>query len=240
MTRKPSLVDYLWAMALSIFAVSATAQDTRIISLVFNEELVWTNTVTNTYCGLEWTPNLQYPWQAVAAEPPFWNIQVTQTVMTVANFGNLSNLWDQIRFLSTMVGDPAEGVFLRIVASTNQLDPQYVTNGLRVVNCSTGDISNVVLSAAIPVELGTLQPNAASSWVEASIQWPRPGSGSNIVMSLPSNDWSLSFTQNGTNRTVSSGIFPYGPAVKQVSLVVSNDATYWKPDWLSFERKLTY
>lgn len=60
------------------------------------------------------------------------------------------------------------------------------------------------------------------------------------MMILPSNDWSLSFTQNGTNRTVSGGVFPYGPAVKQVSLVVSNDATYWKPDWLFFERKLTY
>lgn len=227
-------------MMFFLFVANATAQDTRIISFVCNEELVWTNTVTNTYCGLEWTLNLQYPWQAVAAEPPFWNIQATQTVMTVANFGNLSNLWDQIRFLSTMFGDPAEGVFLRTVTSTNQLDPQFVTNSLRVVNHSTGDISNVIISAATPIELGTISPNASSQWTEVSTQWPRPGSGSNIVMSLLSNDWSLSFTQNGTNRTVSGGVFTFGPASKQVSLVVSNDATYWEPTWLPFARKLTY
>lgn len=227
-------------MVLCLFVANATAQDTRIISFVCNEELVWTNTATNTYCGLEWTSNLQYPWQAVAAEPPYWNIQATQTVMGAANFGNLSNLWEQASFLSAMVGDPVQGVFLRIVASTNQLDPQYVTNSLRVVNHSTGDISNTVLSAATPIEFGTILPNTSSAWALVSTQWPRPGSGSNIVMSLPSNDWSLSFTQTGTNRTVSGGVFPYGPAVKQVSLVVSNDATYWKLDWLSFERKLTY
>lgn len=155
MTLMPSLVDYLWAMALSLFAVSATAQDTRIISFVCNEELVWINTATNTYCGLEWTSNLQYPWQAVAAEPPYWNIQATQTVMAVANIGNLSNLWEQASFLSAMVGDPVQGVFLRIVASTNQLDPQYVTNSLRVVNHTMGVISNTVFAAAIPVEFGT-------------------------------------------------------------------------------------
>lgn len=241
MQAKTSMVTRcLWAMVLLVFAGGANAQDTRIVTFKYGEELVWTNTVTNAYCGVEWTSHLQYPWQAVAAEAPYWNIPATQTVMAVANFGNLTNLWDQIRFLSTMVGDPIEGVFLRIVSSPNQLGPQYVTNSLSVVNNSASDLSNVVLSAATSIPLGTLTPNSSSQWIEVAVQWPKTGSGSNIVMSLSSNDWALSFTQNGTNRTVSGGVFPYGPAVRLVSLAVSNDATCWKPVWLPFERMLNY
>jgi hypothetical protein len=40
------------------------------------------------------------------------------------------------------------------------------------------------------------------------------------------------------NENDSSDVFPFGPAQKNIFLVVSNAATYWKPEWLEFEREL--
>ena len=231
------------AIFLILVATSTSGQDTQIISFKYGDELVWTNSMTNTYCGVEWSSNLRYTWQALSAEPPYWDILATQSVMSVAQFGSLTNLWEQVQVLGQAVGDPAAGMFFRIASSTNRLGPRFATNTFRVVNSSSSVLSNVVLSAGQSGGgvIDTVLPGTTSQWVDVSIQWPAPASQTNIApMVIPSADWSLSFTQDGAVRSVSDNIFPFGPAQKNIFLVVSNAATYWKPGWLTFERELKY
>lgn len=58
------------------------AQQTRILSLEQNGVLTWSNSQIHAYCGLEFTEQLPAGWES--APSPYWNMWVTNPVMSVA------------------------------------------------------------------------------------------------------------------------------------------------------------
>lgn len=94
----------IFSILILLMLTISYAQQTRILSLSHEGILCWTNSQMNTYCGIEYTEDLKDNW--APAPPPFWNIPVTNSVMSV----NLP--------LSEI---EAATMFLRVVSSTNQL-----------------------------------------------------------------------------------------------------------------------
>ncbi len=91
------------ALAGAVFS-PLQAQDSRILSVAPDGTIIWTNSQTNAYCGIESSETLDDDWSA--APPPYWNLPVTNPVMSAVL------PIPEIEFAA---------LFLRIASSTNPL-----------------------------------------------------------------------------------------------------------------------
>lgn len=101
MQALPRLLAVLWTLV--AFSTGRT-QETRILSFERNGTLTWTNSATNVYCGFELTEQLPGDW--ASAPVPYWNILVTNPVMSVT-----------VPLAQIQSGT----LFLRLTSSTNPL-----------------------------------------------------------------------------------------------------------------------
>ena len=99
---------------LILFPIASTAQHCGITSFQGDGTLTWTNSVSNLYCGVEYTEQLDGYWKE--APSGLWNIWTTGLVGTV-----------QVPL--SEIEDPT--MFFRIVCSTNLLGDYYdLSNGI--------------------------------------------------------------------------------------------------------------
>jgi hypothetical protein len=194
--------------------------------------------------------NLNYTWLAMGSEPPLWNVLVTQQVSSIHVEGNvLSSIWDQVQVLGQALNDPPQGMFFRIVTSTEPLGLQSLANGLYVMNSSTSVLSNVTfgekhLGGYNPTtNIGHLAQSETSQVFKVWEVWNPAGGGSTVPMASPTpvqEGWYVSYDQNGSNRVAEGSVLPFGPTEMNVILTVSNSAVTVKPDWLTISWTLNY
>ena len=207
---------------------------------------VWSNRISNLFCGLQWTYNLGYEWLAVGNTAPFWNQQSTQMESRV-EWRDINAVFEQLSVVRSNLGDSGNGVFFRVVSSQDPLDSQNITNSINVVNVGTDVLSNITIGIRdtygdVPyAEWLALNPGATSDVVRVWFPWITGNSiSSNITAMMTSTGWYASYNQAGTNRTLVMPLIPFGPAEKTVFLIVNDDSGMVKTLWNQFVKKISY
>jgi len=188
--------------------------------------LTWSNRQVNTYCDIEWLCNLNHEWIPCGS-----NLQATQAVSSV-DISGFQLLLPQIQWLlrNAPDGTPA-GLFFRVVASEQPIQPRSFTNALRLVNVSTSVLTSITFGlkeggASVPltnfpavVQMATT--DVVRVW--SPFPWPPP----NVIGPMGDigeiqDGWYVSYGHDGSNRVFQLQVLPFGPVEKNILLTVSN------------------
>jgi hypothetical protein len=164
-------------VGLALLVMVCVAQQTVILFLKHDGTLTWSNSMTNVYCGLEAKDELAGYW--CPAPPPFWNILVTNRVMSV---------------VIPMGENEGEQLFVRLVSSTNRLT-EYVydvaSNGIpRFVGADYIELAKITRISRFRSGIGHdysddfescrsmkhyFQPDGSVDWAKIQIRAPVAG-----------------------------------------------------------------
>ena len=170
------------------FATTITAFDPAV-------GITWSNTVTNAYSMLEWTPILAGVWNPVT--PPG---QCVTGFVGNANAGSMSNFW-------TLVSSYPGPLFFRIRSSMSEMTNAVETTRMRVANRTGNVVSNLFLQVK----------NHYGSWVDdwavSEIQAGQTTEYNDFVIpwDMVMTDWVgyLSGNYQTTGQTVSVWLSPW-------------------------------
>lgn len=145
----------LYFLALAVIALSAPAQEVKIIGIDQSGTITWSNSATPLHCGVEAKWDMRHTWLPLLD----WNVLVTTPVTNTT--ADLMALWDQLDVVvhNLTGGDSLRGLFFRVVASPAPLETRYATNLVQVMNASTSVLAGI--------EIGTIDNgshNPITNW----------------------------------------------------------------------------
>lgn len=207
--------------------------------------LTWTNMATNMHCDVQWRCNMNHEWM-----PCGFNLQATQTT-TSADIGEFRNLVPQLQMLFRNVaeGYPV-GLFFRVVASEQSLDPICFTNMLQVYNVSTTALSDVTCGlkqggSYVPLtNFSALAPLRTTDVVNVWQIWVPVSGGLTNPPIVPMGDvpdgWYVAYDHNGTNHVHQAEVMPIGPPEKHIMMTISNASMTLHYEWLRLKQTVNY
>jgi hypothetical protein len=223
----------LAAVLLLAWTIPAAGQQTEIVGFKTNGVITWTNEITNAYCGVEWTMDLQWCWL-----PWTWNIASTGSVATarldVAVLDNID--WS----VSPELERRKNSHFFRIVAATAWLPNPVLTNSVRLCNCGASILTNIsigVRQSHVETEITnipSLLPSSCSPYIPVAEEFHDAdwSTMACLCSGQDSDGWYVSYDHDGTNREYGFSIIFVGPPEKGITLAVSNAAVRMDVEWL--------
>jgi len=217
---------------LSLLPLAVAAQQPQITSFTQDGTLTWSNGIAGGYYAVESALDLNFAWCPLSSET--WN---QSTSSSVASCRLPLTLFDQIDMPIPGFASLKTHPFFRLVVSSNQIPMPLVTNTLRMVNQSSGPISNIVAGTiadavyTVVTNIPVLNPSESTDWVDISgpyvfSVWV---SGSHY-----SDGYFLSYDQNGQNRQLDCPLIAFGPPRKETVGVVSKDSITATWIWLNW------
>jgi len=219
------------------------AQHTEIIDFTTPESLTWTNIVTNTYCAIEWTLDLNWNWIPFD-QHALWDMPTTSATQTVEL---PADAIQGVDWLIPEMDRRWDSHFFRIRSGTNSIPLPPMTNYVTFVNSSTSILQGIsigtVWSSAktevtnIPALPVVARVNTIAVVIPFIHIWD---TSLPVGEELPSHGWYVSYLQDGTAHEFGSSIFEFGPADRDVTVTVSNESfTIWW-EWLEWGSTTEY
>ena len=223
--------------AFLLIPFAGRAQQPQIIAFGEDGTLTWTNGTVSGFYSVESTPDLRFMWMPCTTDT--WN-QVSSGSVDTCKLP--LSVFDAVDVPIPAMSGLMSRAFFRLVVSSNQIPMPLVTNAIRMVNQSSGPLSNIVVGSIANwthtqvTNIPVLNPQEASDWVGIGVPYAfvitAIASGSNIVSY--SDGWYLTYQQSATNRSLQMPVLVLGPDRKEIVGVVSNGSITANFTWLNW------
>jgi hypothetical protein len=215
------------------------------VSLTTDGLLTWTNSDTNTSCGIEYLLNLNHVWIPMGPDYTWWNIHPTGALHTVDLA--MSNYWDLAGNLSPL---PAgldfdfNRIFFHVVSSSNYLPGKEIINNIRLTNVSTSDLTDVTvgeyrgMTTYWTSNFAVISPGTGTAYAALGENYPQ--SSAQLPEASGPKKWFARYTHEGAQRYTEQTVWIWGPTNMNITVSAGNDCRLIRYEWLNLERRMPY
>ena len=228
------------SVILSLLQFVAAAQRPEIISFTPDGMLTWSNGIAGGYYSVESTPDLNFSWLPVTSDT--WSQASSTAVASCSLDMTMDKGVDAVvPALTNLFSNLARHSFVRIVTSTDPIALPIITNVFKIINSSSGDLSNLTFGTiqnfvhTDTTNIPVLFPAHTSDWVTLAVPFVFVGT---VMMggydAYYSDGEYIRYQQGGVTRWFEQPLMSFGPPPHEIIGIVSNTSVTLNWPWLNW------